>query len=564
MNTFGPLPGRGGGGGGGGAAFSLPPGGGGGGGGGAFSIPPGNGGGGGGGGTFSIPPGGGGGGGGGAFNEPPGGGGGGGGGGGAFNEPPDGGGGGGGGGGAFSLPPGGGGGGGGGAFSIPPGGGGGGGGGAFSIPSCGWGGGGGGGAFSIPSCGWGGGGGGSFGTLLDGGGAPPRLSAGGATLPRASASAAAATFSPRVSRIVSSLVARANASAAPPSSANETDDADANDAPEASDDASSSESDASFEKTKSSTRATPSVPRGGKPPSPSTSVRGVSSGRARVSRVSRVSSSRVVDGGLASARSRRVAFVFQRASSSSTSSLSRAGGRIGLGGSLPLVGAPSPRASATGEDLSPRARPAGAPGGRGEALAARIEKVEKSSVLRVVWLARDEAIAGENSPDDADLPTRTAESRGEGFAASSSEPSETAQVSSRHRSTRGVVTTAIAVAVGVRGCASRCRARRDATSPEPPNRGVGGPRKREEGIFSRAPPLAASSSSASLSEVSRRFPPSEGVAPPRARRQLGAIARLLCTTGRVGGSVSARASRSAAERKGRRRAPRRKKGTRTT
>ena len=481
-----------------------------------------------------------------------------------FGPLPGRGGGGGGGGAAFSLPPGGGGGGGGGAFSIPPGGGGGGGGGAFSIPSCGWGGGGGGGAFSIPSCGWGGGGGGSFGTLLDGGGAPPRLSAGGATLPRASASAAAATFSPRVSRIVSSLVARANASAAPPSSANETDDADANDAPEASDDASSSESDASFEKTKSSTRATPSVPRGGKPPSPSTSVRGVSSGRARVSRVSRVSSSRVVDGGLASARSRRVAFVFQRASSSSTSSLSRAGGRIGLGGSLPLVGAPSPRASATGEDLSPRARPAGAPGGRGEALAARIEKVEKSSVLRVVWLARDEAIAGENSPDDADLPTRTAESRGEGFAASSSEPSETAQVSSRHRSTRGVVTTAIAVAVGVRGCASRCRARRDATSPEPPNRGVGGPRKREEGIFSRAPPLAASSSSASLSEVSRRFPPSEGVAPPRARRQLGAIARLLCTTGRVGGSVSARASRSAAERKGRRRAPRRKKGTRTT
>ena len=49
-------------------------------------------------------------------------------------------------------------------------------------------------------------------------------------------------------------------------------------------------------------------------------------------------------------------------------------------------------------------------------------------------------------------------------------------------------------------------------------------------------------------EVSRRFPPSEGVAAPRARCQLGAIARLLCTTARIGGRSSARARRSAARR----------------
>ena len=151
-----------------------------------------------------------------------------------------------------------------------------------------------------------------------------------------------------------------------------------------------------------------------------------------------------------------------------------------------------------------------------------------------------ESVAGDDGPD-ADLLVRRSNRRVGTVAESSSE--EDAPFETRG----GAVTTAIAVAVGVSGCASRWRARRSATSPLPPNRGVKGPQKREEG--SSVSPLArASSSSSSLSEVSRRFPPSEGVAAPRARCQLGAIARLLCTTVRIGARSSARARRSAARR----------------
>ena len=346
-------------------------------------------------------------------------------------------------------------------------------------------------------------------------------------------------------------MARANASAALPSSANETEDADANDAPEASDDASKSESDASSKiSSKSSTRrafSSPSVPRGGKTPRRSTSL------RAFVLSLTGRSFVRVDDRfDVFFARSRGVTF-----HDASPSGLSPCGVRIGLGGSLPLVGAPS--ASARGDDSSsPPRSPSGAPGGGGEAFA-----IERGSCVSSESPARDEPVTGDGGPD-ADLPTGTAEARRELPFFFPAAPL------SGDRSSGGVVTTAIAVAVGVSGCASRWRARRDATSPLPPNKGVRGPRKREEG--SRALPRAsASSSSASLSEVSRRFPPSEGVAPPRARCQLGATARLLCTTGRSGARASERASQSAVERRTRREregrrdaAPREKKKGRRT
>lgn len=159
-----------------------------------------------------------------------------------------------------------------------------------------------------------------------------------------------------------------------------------------------------------------------------------------------------------------------------------------------------------------------------------------------------ESVAGDDGPD-ADLLVRERSNRRVGTVAESSSE-EDAPFETRG----GAVTTAIAVAVGVSGCASRWRARRSATSPLPPNRGVKGPRKRlcrrtEASKGSSVSPLArAASSSSSLSEVSRRFPPSEGVAAPRARCQLGAIARLLCTTARIGARSSARARRSAARR----------------
>ena len=205
---------------------------------------------------------------------------------------------------------------------------------------------------------------------------------------------------------------------------------------------------------------------------------------------------------------------------------------IGLGGSLPLVGAPS--ASAPGDDSTSPASLFESPTLWSLSV---LENGTKVSRRRL-----DEDRDGDDGPDADLLVRRSRRVRVGTVAESSSE--EDAPLETRG----GAVTTAIAVAVGVSGCASRWRARRSATSPLPPNRGVKGPQKREENSSVSPLARASSSSSSSLSEVSRRFPPSEGVAAPRARCQLGAIARLLCTTARIGGRSSARARRSAARR----------------
>ena len=420
---------------------------------------------------------------------------------------------------------------------MPPGGGGG-GGGAFGMPPGGGGGGGGGGGLGIPlnGGGGGGGGGGGFSAPLVGGGAVPPL---GPTLPRAGVSASAAAFSSRASRPASSSMARENASAAPPSSANETEDADANDVSEASDDASASVSDASVEiSSKSATRASSSVGRLSAFVSP-LGTETFSSAPLRVEVSLRVEASLRVEVSLR-VTSGRLCFLFAFARSQrvearglSPSGPSPSSFFIGLGGSLPLVGAPS--ASAPSDDSTSPASLFETPGFHSEGSLSVLENGTKVSPRRL-----DESIAGDDGPD-ADLLVRRSNRRVGTVAESSSE--EDAPFETRG----GAVTTAIAVAVGVSGCASLWRARRSATSPLPPNRGVKGPRKREEG--SSVSPLArASSSSSSLSEVSRRFPPSEGVAAPRARCQLGAIARLLCTTVRIGARSSARARRSAARR----------------
>ena len=404
------------------------------------------------------------------------------------------------------------------------------------MPPGGGGGGGGGDGLGIPldGGGGGGGGGGGFSAPLVGGGAVPPLPALGPTLPRAEVSASAAAFSSRASRPASSSMARANASAAPPSSANETEDADANDVSEASDDASASVSDASVEiSSKSATRASSSVGRLSAFVSP-LGTETFSSAPLRVE-----ASLRVTSGGrlcflFAFARSRRVE---ARGGLSPDPGPSPSGFFIGLGGSLPLVGAPS--ASAPGDDsTSPASLFDTFLGFHSEGSLSVLENGTPEVSPRP---SSYESFAGDDGPD-ADLLVRERSNRRVGTVAESSSE-EDAPFETRG----GAVTTAIAVAVGVSGCASRWRARRSATSPLPPNRGVKGPRKREEG--SSVSPLArASSSSSSLSEVSRRFPPSEGVAAPRARCQLGAIARLLCTTVSIGARSSARARRSAARR----------------
>lgn len=323
-------------------------------------------------------------------------------------------------------------------------------------------------------------------------------------------------------------MAHANASAASPSSANETEDADANDVSEASDDASASVSDASVEiSSKSATRASSSVGRLFAFVSPLGTETFVSAPLGSVEVSLRVTSGRLCF--FAFWRlSRRV-----EARSLSPSGPSPSSFFIGLGGSLPLVSAPS--ASAPGDDST-------SPASLFESPTLWSLSVLENVFENVSRRRLDEDRDGDDGPDADLLVRRSRRVRVGTVAESSSE--EDAPFETRG----GAVTTAIAVAVGVSGCASRWRARRSATSPLPPNRGVKGPQKREENSSVSPLARASSSSSSSLSEVSRRFPPSEGVAAPRARCQLGAIARLLCTTARIGGRSSARARRSAARR----------------
>ena len=323
-------------------------------------------------------------------------------------------------------------------------------------------------------------------------------------------------------------MAHANASAASPSSANETEDADANDVSEASDDASASVSDASVEiSSKSATRASSSVGRLFALVSPLGTETFVSAPLGSVEVSLRVTSKRLCF--FAFWRlSRRV-----EARSLSPSGPSPSSFFIGLGGSLPLVSAPS--ASAPGDDST-------SPASLFESPTLWSLSVLGNVFENVSRRRLDEDRDGDDGPDADLLVRRSRRVRVGTVAESSSE--EDAPFETRG----GAVTTAIAVAVGVSGCASRWRARRSATSPLPPNRGVKGPQKREENSSVSPLARASSSSSSSLSEVSRRFPPSEGVAAPRARCQLGAIARLLCTTARIGGRSSARARRSAARR----------------
>jgi hypothetical protein len=238
-------------------------------------------------------------------------------------------------------------------------------------------------------------------------------------------------------------MARANASAAPPSSANETEDADANDVSEASDDASASVSDASVEiSSKSATRASSSVGRLSAFVSP-LGTETFSSAPLRVEVSLRVEASlrvevslRVTSGRLcflfAFARSRRV-----EARGLSPSGPSPSSFFIGLGGSLPLVGAPS--ASAPSDDSTSPASLFETPGFHSEGSLSVLENGTKVSPRRL-----DESIAGDDGPD-ADLLVRRSNRRVGTVAESSSE--EDAPFETRG----GAVTTAIAVAVGVSG-----------------------------------------------------------------------------------------------------------------
>ena len=353
---------------------------------------------------------------------------------------------------------------------------------------------------------------------LFGGGAVPSSPRARADSSPRRVSASAAAFSSRASRPAFSSMAHANALRRVASSANETEDADANDVSEASDDASASVSDASVEiSSKSATRASSSVGRRFAFVSPLGTETFVSAPLGSVEVSLRVTSGRLCF--FAFWRlSRRV-----EARSLSPSGPSPSSFFIGLGGSLPLVGAPS--ASAPGDDSTSPASLFESPTLWSLSV---LENGTKVSRRRL-----DEDRDGNDGPDADLLVRRSRRVRVGTVAESSSE--EDAPIGDRG----GAVTAAIAVAVGVSGCASRWRARRSATSPLPPNRGVKGPQKREEN--SSVSPLArASSSSSSLALRSQQEVPAERGVAARARGASWARSRACCVRLRESGGVRQR------------------------